>query len=71
MERRATVIGRIGLHPRRGDRLCVLSGAEVLVSFPADDDRIAVVTSLRGQGFTVGRDGVVIAPPIDQATQRL
>ena len=70
MERLATVIGRIGHHPRRGDRLRVLCGADVLVSFAADNDRTAVGASLRGRGFVVRRDGVVTVPPFDQATLR-
>ena len=61
------IIGRIGLHPRRLDRLCVLRGRHILASFGRDQDRAAVTAILCGQGYAVRSDLTVVATPIGQA----
>ena len=64
------LIGRFALHPRRQDRLCVVSDSVVLVSFAADQDRSAVAGALADQGFALGADGTVTrAAPIGQVSR--
>jgi hypothetical protein len=55
----AEIIGRLALHPRRGDRLCVVRDGVVLASFAADQDRAAVAAMLAERGFALAADGTV------------
>jgi hypothetical protein len=59
------IIGRLALHPRRQDCLCVISGRHVLVSFAADQDRAAVAALLQAQGYAVHSDCTVTGTRID------
>ncbi len=65
------IIGRLCLHPRRGDRLCVVRDGVVLVSFAADQDRAAVAAMLAERGFTLDGNGTVTrATPIGHDAAR-
>lgn len=50
------IVGRLALHPRRGDRLCVLNGQRILASFAFDQDQAAVTALLRAEGYAVQPD---------------
>jgi hypothetical protein len=55
------LVGRLALHPRRQDRLCVVDGTRVVHSFASDQDRAAVTALLIGQGYAVQSDLTVTA----------
>jgi hypothetical protein len=55
------IIGKLGLHPRRRDRLCVLSldGKTAVASFAFDQGRDEVAALLARGGYTLHNDDTV------------